>query len=145
MQVVRAMLAVRELTRITSQECKKKNTTRRSWWQSWRMTMTISVVLLIIKGDAYTYKCGCPPASTKCSSPQKLPVQCYCAEESYFTSRTEKTCLQWQINALKPLTYSPTLQSLGKIYITDSKEVDATKPTLLSQGYCSLKQLLPLT
>ena len=105
--------------------------------------MIISVVLLIIKNDAYTNKCGCPPSSTTCSSPQKLPVQCYCAEESYFMSRAEKICLQWQINALEPLMYSPTLQPLGKVYITDRKEVGTTKPTLWSQGYCPLKQPLP--
>jgi len=129
MQVVRAMLAVRELTRITSQKCKKKNTTRRSWGRGWRMTMIISVAFLT-KGDAYTNKCGCPPSSNVCSSPQKLPVQCYCAEESYFMSRIEKTCLQWQINALEPLTYSPTLQPLGKVYIADSNKGDATGATL---------------
>jgi len=143
MQVVRAMLAARELTRITSQKCKKKRITRRSWGRGWRMTMILSVVLLTRTSDAYTNKCGCPPSSTTCSSPQKLLVQCYCAEESYFTSRTEKTCLQWQIDALEPLTYSPTLQPLGKVYITDSNKVDAIRPTLSSQGYCPLKQPLP--
>ena len=106
------------------------------------MTMIISVVFLTKKGDAYTNKCGCPPSSTTCSSPPKLPVQCYCTEESYFMSRTEKTCLHWQINALEPLTYPTTLQPLGKVYITDSKEVDATKPTLLSQGYCPLASIV---
>jgi len=141
-QVVRAMLAARELTRITNQKC-KKNITRRSWRQGWRMTMIISVVFLTRKGDAYTNKCGCPPSSTTCSGSSRLPIQCYCAEESYFTSRTEKTCLQWQINALEPLTYPPTSQPLGKAYITDSNKVDATRPTLLSQGYCPLKQPLP--
>ena len=143
MQEVRAMLAVRKLTRMTSQKCKKKVTTRRSWGRGWRTTMIISVVLLTIKGDAYTNKCGCPPSSTTCSGSSSLPVQCYCAEESYLGSRTEKTCLQWQINALEPLMYSPTLQPLGKVYITGNKEIDAIRPTLLSQGYCPLKQPLP--
>ena len=105
--------------------------------------MAISAVFLIRNGDEYTNKCGCPPSSTTCTSPLKLPAQCYCAEESYFTSRTEKTCLQWQINALESLTYSPTVQPLGKVYITDSKEVDAAKPTSPSQGYCPFKQPLP--
>ena len=139
MQVVRVMLAMRELTKITSQRCKKKITTRRSWGRGWRTTMIINVVLLTIKGDAYTNKCGCPPSSTTCSGSSSLPIQCYCAEESYLGSQTEKTCLQWQINALEPLTYSPTLRPLGKMYITDNKEIDASRPTLLSQGYCPLK------
>jgi len=143
MQVVRAMLAARELTRITSQSCKKKTITSCLWWRGWRTKMITSVVLLTIKGDAYTNECDCPPSSTTCSSPQKLPVQCYCAEESYLGSRTEKTCLQWQINALEPLMYSTTLKSLGKAYITDSRKVDVTGPTLLSQGYCPLKLPLP--
>jgi len=94
MQVVRAMLAARELTRITSSKCKKKNITRRSWGRGRRMMMLISVVFLTRKGDAYTNECGCPPSSTKCRGSPKLPVQCNCAEESYLTSRTEKTCLQ---------------------------------------------------
>jgi len=70
MQVVRAIPAARELTRITSQSCKKKTITRRLWWRGWRMMMTLSVGLLAIKADAYTNKCGCPPSSTTCSSPQ---------------------------------------------------------------------------
>jgi len=142
-QVVRAMLAARELTRITSQICKKKNITGCSWGRSWRMTMIINVVILTGKGEAYRNKCGCPPSSTTCSDLPQLPVQCYCTEESYFTSRTEKTCLQWQINALEPLRYPPKLQSLGKIYIKGSPAGDTVKPTLLSQGYCPLKQPLP--
>ena len=142
MQGVRAMLAARKLTRMTSQSY-KKTVTRRLWWRGWRTTMIASVVLLTIKGDAYTNECGCPASSTTCSSPQKLPVQCYCAEEAYLAGRTKKTCLQWQINDLKPFTYPPTLQPLGKVYITDSNKVDATRSTLSSQGYCPLKQPLP--
>jgi len=130
MQVLRAMLAARELTRITSQQYKKKTITRCLSWRGWRTTMIISVVLLTMKADAYTNKCGCPPSSTTCSSPQKLPVQCYCAEESYLGSQTEKTCLQWQINALEPLTYPSTSQPLGKVYITDNNKVDTTRLTL---------------
>jgi len=101
-------------------------------------------VLLTVKGDAYTNKCGCPPSSTTCSGSSSLPIQCYCAEESYLGSRTEKTGLQWQINALEPLIYPPTSQPLGKAYITGSNKVDATGPTLLNQGYYPLKQPLPL-
>ena len=104
--------------------------------------MIISVVFLTRKGAAYTNKCGCPSSSTTCNSPPKLPVQRYCAEESYVTSRTEKTCLQWQINALESLKYPPKLQSLRKVYIKGSHAGDAAQPTLLSQGYCPLKHLL---
>jgi len=107
-QGVRAMLAARKLTRMTSQLYKKKTENRRIWWWGWRTTIITSVVLLAIKGDAYTNECGCPPSSTTCSSLQKLPVQCYCVEESYLERRTEKTCLQWQINALEPLTMFQT-------------------------------------
>jgi len=54
MQGVRAMLAARKLTRMTSQSYKKKTVTRRLWWRGWRTTMITSVLLLTIKGDAYT-------------------------------------------------------------------------------------------
>ena len=114
MQVVCVMLAVIELTGMTNRICKKKNTTRRSGWRGRRTMMTISVGLLMSKGDAYTNKCGCPPSSTTCSSPLKLPAQCYCAEESYVTSRTEKTCLQWQKNALELLNVSAYVKTIRK-------------------------------
>ena len=143
MQGVCAMLAARKLARMTSQSYNKKTVTRRLWWRGWRTTMITSVVLLAIKGDAYTNECCCPPSSTTCSSPQKLPVQCYCAEESYLGRRTEKTCLLWQINVLEPLTYPTTSQPLGKAYITDRNKVDTNGPTLWGQGYCPLKQPLP--
>jgi len=143
MQAVRVMLAARKLTRLARQASKRKSIPWSSWGRGQMMLIIMGVAFLIRNSEAYTNKCGCPPSLTTCGNPSKLPVQCYCAEEAYFICRTEKTCLQWQINALEPLTYPPTLKPLGNMYIKGNSAVNSERPTLLSQGYCPLKHPLP--
>jgi len=69
MQVVRALLAARELTTIISQQCTKKDTTRRLWGRGRRMKMIMRAVLTNTKGGACPARCGGPPSSTTCNGP----------------------------------------------------------------------------
>jgi len=122
---------------------KKQDLPWNAWKQGQIMIMMIGMVLLNGESKAYTNKRGCPPSSTTSDRPPQLPSQCYCKEEAFLGGRAEKTCLVWQINALQPLRYPLTRQPLGKVVIRGKDADSSGQPTLLSQGYCPIKNPLP--
>jgi len=121
----------------------KQNLPGKAWRQGLIIIMMTGMVLLNDESEAYTNKCGCPPSSSMCDRLPHLPSQCYCEEEAFLGDRTEKTCLEWRLNALQPLRYPLTRQPLGKIMIKGKDASSSGQPTLLSQGYCPIKNPLP--
>jgi len=64
MQVIRALLAAKEITTMINQRQKKTNATKCSWGRGRRMTTPMRAVLTNIKGGACPTSCDGPPSST---------------------------------------------------------------------------------
>jgi len=94
MQVVRAMVAVRKLTKIIDQEDEKKNLTRSIWRRGRRTSKTLGDELP--KGEAYALKGRRPPSST---TPKRTSYSFYMSLCSGLANTKEKG--QYVNNSIK--------------------------------------------